>query len=210
MTAFENIQGIITSPEATFRKILKGDHRLIIPLDILIGIGVIRGIVDFLQRPRLMEILSSLGSVTTTEGAVGFQEQMLSQTSGLQNLSIFDAISSGVISAIFGWMFLVLVYFIISRIFGGKAGLKDLLEVIGYARVPELLGAMVALLLASVSPFFIIFLLLMFTLWARGLDILAIKEANDFSLGKAVATVVIPISLFLMFSVFTALLFLGI
>ncbi|MFQ5974920.1 MAG: Yip1 family protein [Candidatus Hydrothermarchaeales archaeon] len=184
MTAIENIKGVITAPGATFKSIKEGDHKLIIPLDIIIGIGIVRGIVDFLQRPKMLEILSNLGSITEAEGFTSFQEQILSEAAGVQNITIFDAVSSGVISAIFGWLFLVMVYFIISRILSGSASLKDLLEVTGYARVPELLGTILALFLASLNPFFILFLMLIFTLWARVLDIFAIKEANDFTMGR--------------------------
>lgn len=208
MTAIEDIKGVITAPEATFKRIMAGDHKLIIPLDILIGVGILNGIVKFLQSPKILGILSNLGTITEGEGLIGFQEQMLNEAIVAPN--IFEAISSGVVTTIFGWLFLVIIYYIISRIFSGKASLKELLEVTGYARVPELIGATVALFLASLNPFFILFLMLMFTLWSRVLDIFAVKEANDFTMGKAVATVAIPIAIYLLFTLFTVIIFLGI
>jgi len=209
MTVIENIKGVITAPEATFKRIVAGDHKLIIPLDILIGVGILNGIVKFIQSPKILRILSNLGTITEGGGGLaGFQEQMLNEAIVAPN--IFDAISSGVISTIFGWLFLVIIYYIISRIFSGKASLKELLEVTGYARVPELIGATVALFLASINPFFILFLMLMFTLWSRALDIFAVKEANDFTMGKAVATVAIPIAIYILFTLFTVIMFLGI
>ncbi len=200
MTAIENIKGVITAPKETFKNILKGDHKLIIPLDIIIGVGILKGIANYLQKQKMLETISYLRSIMATQGLTTVQEQMLTQLASLQDVTFFDAVSYGVQSAIFGWLFLVVVYFIISRILSGKASLKDILEVTGYARVPEIIGAVVAIFLASFNPFFISFLLLAFILWARVLDILAIKEANDFSMRKAVGVVVIPLALYLFFT----------
>lgn len=200
MTAIENIKGVITAPKETFKNILKADHKLIIPLDIIIGVGILKGIANYLQKQKMLETISYLRSIMATQGLTTVQEQMLTQLASLQDVTFFDAVSYGVQSAIFGWLFLVVIYFIISRILSGKASLKDILEVTGYARVPEIIGAVVAIFLASFNPFFISFLLLAFILWARVLDILAIKEANDFSMRKAVGVVVIPLALYLFFT----------
>lgn len=200
MTAIENIKGVITAPKETFKNILKADHKLIIPLDIIIGVGILKGIANYLQKQKMLETISYLRSIMATQGLTTVQEQMLTQLASLQDVTFFDAVSYGVQSAVFGWLFLVVIYFIISRILSGKASLKDILEVTGYARVPEIIGAVVAIFLASFNPFFISFLLLAFILWARVLDILAIKEANDFSMRKAVGVVVIPLALYLFFT----------
>lgn len=200
MTAIENIKGVITAPKETFKNILKADHKLIIPLDIIIGVGILKGIANYLQKQKMLETISYLRSIMATQGLTTVQEQMLAQLASLQDVTFFDAVSYGVQSAVFGWLFLVVIYFIISRILSGKASLKDILEVTGYARVPEIIGAVVAIFLASFNPFFISFLLLAFILWARVLDILAIKEANDFSMRKAVGVVVIPLALYLFFT----------
>lgn len=200
MTAIENIKGVITAPKETFKNILKADHKLIIPLDIIIGVGILKGIANYLQKQKMLETISYLRSIMATQGLTTVQEQMLTQLASLQDVTFFDAVSYGVQSAIFGWLFLVVIYFIISRILSGKASIKDILEVTGYARVPEIIGAVVAIFLASFNPFFISFLLLAFILWARVLDILAIKEANDFSMRKAVGVVVIPLALYLFFT----------
>lgn len=200
MTAIENIKGVITAPKETFKNILKADHKLIIPLDIIIGVGILKGIANYLQKQKMLETISYLRSIMATHGLTTVQEQMLAQLASLQDVTFFDAVSYGVQSAVFGWLFLVVIYFIISRILSGKASLKDILEVTGYARVPEIIGAVVAIFLASFNPFFISFLLLAFILWARVLDILAIKEANDFSMRKAVGVVVIPLALYLFFT----------
>ncbi|MEE8358465.1 MAG: Yip1 family protein [Candidatus Hydrothermarchaeales archaeon] len=200
MTAIENIKGVITAPKETFKNILKADHKLIIPLDIIIGVGILKGIANYLQKQKMLETISYLRSIMATQGLTTAQEQMLTHLASLQDVTFFDAVSYGVQSAIFGWLFLVVIYFIISRILSGKASLKDILEVTGYARVPEIIGAVVAIFLASFNPFLISFLLLAFILWARVLDILAIKEANDFSMRKAVGVVVIPLALYLFFT----------
>ena len=144
MTAIENIKGVITAPKETFKNILKADHKLIIPLDIIIGVGILKGIANYLQKQKMLETISYLRSIMATQGLTTAQEQMLTQLASLQDVTFFDAVSYGVQSAIFGWLFLVVVYFIISRILSGKASLKDILEVTGYARVPEIIGAVVA------------------------------------------------------------------
>ncbi|MFQ6136151.1 MAG: Yip1 family protein [Candidatus Hydrothermarchaeales archaeon] len=187
MSAMENIVGVIKSPAETFRKILGSETRLIIPLDIIVATGFFGGVNSFIQRPRMLESFREFYSTLGTEVPPAIQEQLIQQT------TIFDEVSSSVVSAIVTWVILVAVYYVISKLLRGKAGFKDLLELVGYARVPSLIGAIFGLMLVFVHPFLLIFFGLLFSLWSIALDVLAVRESNRFTTGKAIVTVAIPI-----------------
>lgn len=187
MSAMENIVGVIKSPAETFRKILGAETRLIIPLDIIVATGFVGGVNSFIQRPKMLESFREFYSTLGTEVPPAIQEQLIQQT------TIFDEVSSSVVSAIVTWVILVAAYYVISKLLRGKAGFKDLLELVGYARVPSLIGAILGLMLVFVHPFLLIFFVLLFSLWSIALDVLAVRESNGFTTGKAIVTVAIPI-----------------
>jgi hypothetical protein len=101
---------------------------------------------------------------------------------GNENTSIFFA----PIAQIVGWLIWAgVTYLIGAKIFGGTATWGELLRTLGFAQSPGLLY------LVAVLPFVGWLIRLVVPLWMLWAGIVAIRQALDFSTGKAVLTAVI-------------------
>ena len=101
---------------------------------------------------------------------------------GNENTSILVA----PIAQIVGWLIWAgVTYLIGAKIFGGTATWGELLRTLGFAQSPGLLY------LVAVLPFVGWAIRLVVPLWMLWAGIVAIRQAQDFSTGKAVLTAVI-------------------
>jgi len=92
----------------------------------------------------------------------------------------------GLVSALLLWLvWSFITYFVGTRAFGGRATYGELLRTIGFANAPNLLG------IFTFIP--ILGGLLSFALWVWALVamIMAVRQALDFSTGKAILTCVV-------------------
>lgn len=95
----------------------------------------------------------------------------------------------GILSAIIGWIvFSVIAYYIGARIFGTSstsASIGQLLRTLGYARAPQLLTVI------AFIPVLGWIIALVAALWTLVTSIIAIRQALDFTLGRAIGTAII-------------------
>jgi hypothetical protein len=104
-----------------------------------------------------------------------------------------------VVSAFLGWMLWAGVTNVVgTRVLGGTADWGELLRTLGFAQAPGIL------LFLGIIPFLGIFVSLGVMVWTLVAGIIAIRQALDFSTGKAVITALIS-----MVVVFVATMLLG-
>ena len=84
---------------------------------------------------------------------------------------------SATIGAVVGWLAWSILALFIGRALGGTSDLGEMLRVIGFAQAPRAIG---------IIPF----LGLIGSIWALIASVIAIREGQDFTTGKAILTVV--------------------
>jgi hypothetical protein len=95
-------------------------------------------------------------------------------------------IIAGLLSAFVGWLvWSAITYFVGTRLFGGTADLGEMLRTIGFAQSPGVLNVLGIIPLLGGLVRFAVFI------WILVAVVIAIRQALDFSTGKAVGTAVI-------------------
>lgn len=84
---------------------------------------------------------------------------------------------SATIGAVIGWLAWSILALFIGRALGGTSDFGEMLRVIGFAQAPRAIG---------IIPF----LGLIGSIWALIASVIAIREGQDFTTGKAILTVV--------------------
>lgn len=85
---------------------------------------------------------------------------------------------------VLGLLFTTLVFWVIAMIFGGRAEFMELLRPLGHSQL---------LMWITVIPFIGPFLGIFAGIWMVVMDVVIVREVFDFSTGKAVAVVLIPV-----------------
>ena len=97
-----------------------------------------------------------------------------------------NGIIMGVVTAFVGWfLWAGLTYIIGDKLFGGTASFGELLRTLGFAQSPGVLAIL------GIIPFLGALVLFVIAIWQLVTGIVAIRQALDFSTGKAIATAVI-------------------
>lgn len=93
---------------------------------------------------------------------------------------------TGLITALIGFaVFVTLVYFVGTRLFGGTATPGEILRPLGFAYTPQLLGFFTFIpVLGGLAAFIGI-------IWGWVASVIAVREALDFDTGKAVLTIIV-------------------
>lgn len=107
----------------------------------------------------------------------------------------------GIVSAIIAWgVWSAVTYFIGTTVFGGTATWGELLRTIGFAYTPNVLQVLIFI------PIIGWLISLVAGAWALIAGVIAVRQALDFSTGKAVLTVVISwIAVFVVLIILTTL-----
>ncbi len=93
---------------------------------------------------------------------------------------------AGLLSAFLGWLVWSGITFLVGdRLLGGKATWGELLRTLGFAQAPGVLFVL------GVVPVLGVFVRLAVSVWILVAGIVAIRQALDFTTGKAIATAVI-------------------
>lgn len=128
----------------------------------------------------------ALGVVVLASVCAGVGTAIGEAMSGKGPGGISIALFGGLITNLIGWgIWSFITYFVGSKIFGGTASYDELLRTIGFSDAPGVL------LLFSFLPF--VGGLLSFGVWLWGLVamVVAVRQALDFSTGKAVMTCIV-------------------
>jgi hypothetical protein len=99
---------------------------------------------------------------------------------------LIGGIIGGVIFALLMWLvWAYLTYFVGTRFFGGSATPGEMLRTIGFASSPGLLGILVFIPVLGPIISFVV------GIWSLVAGVVAVRQALDFTTGKAIATAVI-------------------
>lgn len=174
-----NIMGTIKSPSETFKRVLKDERNLIVPFFIILSTGVLGGVVGFLLLKR-QEIYVEIASFF---------------------------LAGSILFTVISWIVWAALYTGLSKLLSGSGSYLRILELTGYARAPMLMGSIliipVFVILFFLSPYdamgimfvFLPILLLIMAIWTLKLDIMAVREANNFSTKKALTAVFVSIAI---------------
>jgi hypothetical protein len=92
----------------------------------------------------------------------------------------------GIIAAIVGWLvWSGVTMFVGTKLFGGTADWGELLRTVGFAQTPGVFGIL------GIIPVLGGLVLFLVAIWQLITGVIAIRQALDFSTGKAIATAVI-------------------
>ena len=95
-------------------------------------------------------------------------------------------IIAGLLSAFFGWLvWSALTYLVGTKLFGGTADMGEMLRTIGFAQAPGVLNVL------GIIPFLGGLVRFAVSIWILVAVVIAIRQALDFSTGKAVGTAVV-------------------
>ncbi|KAF5432422.1 hypothetical protein C5S39_03745 [Candidatus Methanophagaceae archaeon] len=106
--------------------------------------------------------------------------------------------TSSVVGGFISWVFFAGICHIVAKLLGGKEGtFTEMLVLMGFASLPNIFQApigLIVMLSGGLTGAFIAIVLGSFlAIWVLILDVLAIREAQKFSTGRAIATLVLPI-----------------
>ncbi len=114
------------------------------------------------------------------------------------------ALIIGIVGSLLGWLIWSYVtYFIGTRMFGGRATPGEMLRTIGFAQSPGILN------LLSFIPFLGPILSLVVGIWSLVAGVVAVRQALDFTTGKAILTTVLGWIFLIIIPLVLALLGLG-
>ena len=145
-----------------------------------------RSIVDRMKGAAMLDIATyeEVEADTTATGQAAVVVAIVAVASAIGALRDGGAsIIGGLVAAFIGWLIWSgVTYLIGTRVFGGTATWGELLRTIGFAQSPGVL------LVLGIIP--VVGLLVRFAVWIWTLvaGIIAIRQALDFSTGKAILT----------------------
>lgn len=185
----ENVYGTLFSPVSTFKQMLEERTSVSAAVVVVLVASICSGAGGALIQSTLS---SSLGGYPSPSPSPGFE------TSQMQSmLPPTASLVMGVVSGVVGWIIIAGVLHIVAKALGGNGTFESMLLLMGFANLPNIFQApvgLVAFLSGGLSGL-MIFLGLggLLGLWILALDVIAIREAHDFSTGRAIATLVLPI-----------------
>lgn len=95
-------------------------------------------------------------------------------------------IIGAVLAAFIGWLlWAAITYFIGTRLFGGTATMGEMLRTLGFAQSPGVIGIL------GIIPILGWLIMVVIAIWQLVAGIIAIRQALDFTTGKAILTALI-------------------
>ena len=182
----EAISGTLFTPASTFRRLLEERTSLTIAATIVLIACICSGIGTLLTQSTVMSLFTEFSGFEPV--APDFDEMMSSPITSM---------TSSVVGGFISWVFFAGICHIVAKLLGGKGTFTEMLVLMGFASLPNIFQApigLIAMLSGGLTGAFIAIVLGSFlAIWVLILDVLAIREAQKFSTGRAIATLVLPI-----------------
>jgi hypothetical protein len=108
--------------------------------------------------------------------------------------SPITSMTSSVVGGFISWLVFAGICHIVAKLLGGKGTFTEMLVLMGFASLPNIFQApigLIAMLSGGLTGAIVLGSFL--AIWVLILDVLAIREAQKFSTGRAIATFVLPI-----------------
>ena len=182
----EAISGTLFTPASTFRRLLEERTSLTIAAIIVLIACICSGIGTLLTQSTVMSLFTEFSGFEPV--TPDFDEMMSSPITSM---------TSSVVGGFISWVFFAGICHIVAKLLGGKGTFTEMLVLMGFASLPNIFQApigLIAMLSGGLTGAFIAIVLGSFlAIWVLILDVLAIREAQKFSTGRAIATLVLPI-----------------
>lgn len=182
----EAISGTLFTPASTFRRLLEERTSLTIAAIIVLIACICSGIGTLLTESTVMSLFTEFYGFEPV--APDFDAMMSSPITSM---------TSSVVGGFISWLFFAGICHIVAKLLGGKGTFTEMLVLMGFASLPNIFQApigLIAMLSGGLTGAFIAIVLGSFlAIWVLILDVLAIREAQKFSTGRAIATFVLPI-----------------
>jgi hypothetical protein len=108
---------------------------------------------------------------------------------------LVDEVLRNIVLSLILWFLMVSLYYIAARMLRGGPTYKSILQLVGYAYLPLIVGNMFGSLTSLVNSFLTAFITLGFGIWSLILKIYAVSTASGFSFGRGAVSVLIPTAL---------------
>ena len=174
----ENIFGTLFSPASTFRRMLEERTSVTTAAIVVLIACICSGAGSILTQSAFMSLFAEFP---------GFEEMVLSP------------IASMTLSVVFGfilWVVIAGILHVVAKVLGGKGAFTETLVLMGFAMLPNIFQAPIGLIAifsgGLTGAFIAMGLGGILAIWVLILDVLAIREAHKFSMGRAIATLVLP------------------
>lgn len=193
----DEIYGTLFSPVSTFKGMIEERTSIANAVIVVLVASICSGAGSALTQ-------SALSSFGTSYGFEAYQLQsMVSPTASLV---------MGVVSGVLGWVIIASVLHLVAKALGGKGTFESMLVLMGFATLPNIFQApvgLIAFLSSGLSGLMIsLGLGALLGLWIIALDVIAIREAQGFSTGKAIVTLVLPVALLVVLALVLVAIFL--
>jgi len=181
----ENIFGTLFSPASTFRRMLEERTSVTTAAIVVLIACICSGIGSILTQNVVMSVF--------TEFPPGFEP-----ATDFEGMTFSPAVSMNlsVIGGFIGWVFIAGILHVVAKILGGKGAFTEMLVLMGFAMLPNILQAPIGLVVIHIGSLTGAFVSMglggVLAIWILILDVLAIREAHKFSTGRAIATLVLP------------------
>ncbi len=182
----EAISGTLFTPASTFRRLLEERMSLAIAAIIVLIASICGGVGTLLTESTVMSLFTEFSGFEPV--TPNFDEMMNSPITSM---------TTNVVGGFISWVFFAGICHIVAKLLGGKGTFTEMLVLMGFASLPNIFQApigLIAMLSGGLTGAFIAIVLGSFlAIWVLILDVLAIREAQKFSTGRAIATLVLPI-----------------
>lgn len=182
----EAISGTLFTPASTFRRLLGERTSLTIAAIIVLIACICSGVGTLLTESTVMSLFTEFSGFEPV--APDFDEMMSSPITSM---------TSSVVGGFISWVFFAGICHIVAKLLGGKGTFTEMLVLMGFASLPNIFQApigLIAMLSGGLTGAFIAIVLGSFlAIWVLILYVLAIREAQKFSTGRAIATLVLLI-----------------
>ncbi|MFV9676415.1 MAG: YIP1 family protein [Methanosarcinales archaeon] len=182
----EAISGTLFTPASTFRRLLEERMSLAIAAIIVLIASICSGVGTLLTESTVMSLFTEFSGFEPV--TPNFDEMMNSPITSM---------TTNVVGGFISWVFFAGICHIVAKLLGGKGTFTEMLVLMGFASLPNIFQApigLIAMLSGGLTGAFIAIVLGSFlAIWVLILDVLAIREAQKFSTGRAIATLVLPI-----------------
>ncbi|MFO7967006.1 MAG: Yip1 family protein [Archaeoglobaceae archaeon] len=201
MDLLDDIYGTLFSPVSTFKRMIEERTSIAFAVIVVLVGSVCSGAGSVLIQSTL---ISSIG---TYPGFEAYQLQsMISPTASLV---------LGVVGGVLGWVIIAGVLHLVAKALGGRGTFEGMLLLMGFATLPNIFQApagLIAFFSGGLSGLMIFFgLMALLGLWILALNVIAIREAQGFTTGKAIVTLILPIVILVILAlVLTAILLMAV
>lgn len=194
----DNIYGTLFSPVSTFKQMIEEKTSIAFAVVVVLVSSICSGAGSALTQIALS---SSLG---VYPGLETYQLQsMISPTASLV---------MGLVGGILGWVIIAGVLHLVAKVLGGKGTFEGMLLLMGFATLPNIFQAPVGLIAffsGGLSGLTIsLGLGVLLGLWILALNVIAIREAQGFTTGKAIVTLILPVVLLVILALVVVAIFL--